>query len=100
MLIVETVNCLFKPYLILMESSVSLLTIIEHFILYEESEKPNKMNFYLFVVVKRTICLIRIVAPKCSLASDQLELSACDRIDPAFPNRGLFLPFIIIVQYA
>lgn len=38
-----------------MESSVSLLTIVEHFILYEESEKPNKMSFYLFVIVKRTI---------------------------------------------
>lgn len=54
-LMVETVNCLFKPSLILIESSVSLLTIVEHFILYEENEKPNKMNFYLLVIVKRTI---------------------------------------------
>lgn len=54
-LMVKTVNCLLKRSLILMESSVSLLTIVEHFILYEENEKPNKMNFYLFVIVKRTI---------------------------------------------
>lgn len=38
-----------------MESSVSLLTIVEHFILYKENEKPNRMNFYFFVIVKRTI---------------------------------------------